>query len=204
MGLSTFDHAFCPRCQQVITKSRQITFASIVPSPGLDSPATQHEYAEVTWPPRSYSTPLPEVVLGQTNLPPTGSLSSGTGILHKQKHMGIFSRLISLTQPPKLPQPTRSIVSGDSQGGSTLPKYLSFCFSLVGENLLIWKKDGQSLVRIEVESRGSRLLDLRDMLTANDEVTAITIRYVAEGNDWICILLSRNRVCCLTYLPAKL
>lgn len=203
-GLSTFDHAFCPRCQQVITKTRQVTFAPGSPSPGLDSPANKHGYAEVTWPPRPYSTPLPEVVLGQRNLPLGGSLSSGTGTLHRQRRMGIFSRLINSPQPPKSPRLTKSVASGDSQGGSTLPKYLSFCFSLSGEYLLIWKKDGQSLVRVEVESRGSRLLDLTDMLVATDEVIAITIRYVAEGNDWICVLLSQNRVRCLTYLLAKI
>jgi hypothetical protein len=134
------------------------------------------------------------------NPPLSGRISSSTGTLHKPKRMGIFSRLISSPQPLQSPRLAKSVASADSQSGSKLPSYLSFCFSLSGENLLIWKKDGQALVRIEVESRGSRLLDLTDILPAPDEVTAITIRYVAEGNDWICMLLSHNRV---WFLPAE-
>jgi hypothetical protein len=81
-----------------------------------------------------------------------------------------------------------------SENTGSFPKYLSFCFSLSGTNILIWKKDGQALVRIEVESRRSRLLDLKDMIPTSDEANTVTIRYVAEGNDWISVLMSHNRV----------
>jgi hypothetical protein len=50
------------------------------------------------------------------------------------------------------------------------------------------------LFRIEAESRESRLLDFADMLPDSDEARTVNIRYVAEGNDWICVLISHNRV----------
>jgi hypothetical protein len=138
-----------------------------------------------------------------TQIDPSGRGGSiATTNLSGTKRLGFFSQFISSSAAPKkqaaiktkkAPRPTKSLTSLEN-AGSTLPKVLSFCFSLSGKNLILWKKDSQALVRIEVESRGSRLLDLTDMLPASDEVRAVNIRNVAEGNDWISVLISFNRV----------
>ena len=63
-----------------------------------------------------------------------------------------------------------------------------------GKNLLLWKKDTRSLVRIELESYSSRLIDVTNMLPQSDEGQTGNIRCVAEGNDWIAIVMSHSRV----------
>ena len=174
------DHTVCPQCHQVITKARQTAVTSSIPSLG-----------EAPWPFRSQSPPLPEVV------PPQIDPSIRKGISRsKWRLLSPFISSSPATKTQKPSRPTKSVTSLDSPG-STLPRYLSFCFSLSGKNLILWKKDSQTLVHIEAESRGSRLLDLADMLPASDEVRTVNIRYVAEGNDWICVLISHNGVWCL-------
>jgi hypothetical protein len=63
-----------------------------------------------------------------------------------------------------------------------------------GKNLLVWKKDSRSLVRIEIESAGSRLIDVTDMLPRSGEAQTVNIRCVAEGDDWIAMVVSYNQV----------
>lgn len=164
------------------------------PSPGFHIPESRVHFTEASWHLRPCST-QPEVVTLQAN-PSTQERAPST-TLSRPKRLGFFSRL-GISSPAiethKVSHHARSIASPGSQG-STLPKYLSFCFSLSGKDLIIWKKDSQALVHIELESQGSRLLDLRDILPAADEVSSVSIRYVAQGTDWICLLLSQNRVC---------
>jgi hypothetical protein len=177
------DHALCPQCLQVITRSRQIAATSTIASPGA-----------APWHFRPQSPPLPEVVPAQIDPSiRTGTIS--TTALSRAKR-GLLSHFFSpspATKTQKASRSTKSVTSADSPV-STLPRYLSFCFSLSGKSLILWKKDSQALIRIETESRGSRLLDLADILPASDEVGTVNIRYVAEGNDWICVLISYNRV----------
>jgi hypothetical protein len=179
------DHAFCPQCHEGITRTRQIAVTSGISSPG-----------EAPWFFRPQSPPLPEVVPPQID-PSVRRGGTPTTTLSGSK-WGLLSQFISSSPATKKQKPSRSSMSATSLDGpgSTLPRHLSFCFSLSGKNLILWKKDSQALVRIEVESRGSRLLDLAHMLPASDEVRTVNIRYVAEGNDWICVLISYNRVWC--------
>jgi hypothetical protein len=202
--LSTLDHASCPQCQQVITRARQI----VRPTPGLDVCLSKIDSSEGQWPLRPPIPPLPEVVPIQNE--PSGREGSIWTSDLKSKRLGFFSHFTkgSAKKGPVVsktdttvkregtPRPVQSITPLGTSGG-TLPRYLSFCFSLSGKNLILWKKDSQALVRIEVESSGSRLLDLTDMLPASNEARAVNIRYVAEGNDWICALITHNRVCFL-------
>jgi hypothetical protein len=88
----------------------------------------------------------------------------------------------------------KSTYSQDSSG-SSLPKFLSFGFALSGKDLLIWKKDSQSMVRVELENNGGRLLNLGALLPgggAAEGDLAINIRYVAEGSEWIAAIVSHN------------
>jgi len=181
-----FDHALCPQCRSVITRTRQITSISGTPTDHHDIPLDRIGSGVAPW---QYS-PLPEVIPIPPD-PPGGNTSVRT--LSRSKLLGIF-RVQTAPKPPKVPKPATSVASSDNQV-STLPRSLSFCFSLSGKNLILWKKDSPTLVHIEVESRGSRLLDLTDMLPASDEVRVVNIRNVVEGNDWICALISHNRVC---------
>lgn len=189
-GFSTLNHALCPQCRFAITRTRQIMSTSGTPTPGLDAPVDMLDSGEV---PRQYSR-LPEVNPIQTDPSgPGGNISALT--LSRSKLRRIF-KMQTAPKPPKAPKPAKSVASSDNQG-STLPRFLSFCFSFSGKSLILWKKDSPALVRVEVESRGSRLLDLTAMLPVSDEVRAVNIRNVVEGNDWICALISHNQVCCI-------
>lgn len=69
-----------------------------------------------------------------------------------------------------------------------------FSFSMTGRNLLLWKKDGPCLVRLELESFGGRQINTTTMLPKFDEPHKGNIRFAVEGNDWIAIVLNHNRV----------
>ncbi|KAH8671348.1 hypothetical protein BX600DRAFT_246753 [Xylariales sp. PMI_506] len=86
----------------------------------------------------------------------------------------------------------KSIISQES-GGTSLPKFLSFSFSLTGKNLLMWKKDSESLVRAELEVNGGRLINLGALLpSGTDGDKSVNIRFVVEGDEWIAAVLSHN------------
>ncbi|KAI5922068.1 hypothetical protein F4810DRAFT_721593 [Camillea tinctor] len=115
------------------------------------------------------------------------------------KRTGFCSRkwLGSKPKPSRKDSKPKSTYSQDSNGEPTLPQFLSFGFSHTGKNLLIWKKDGEALVRIEVEADGGRLLDLREMLPLSEgEGDAVDIlvnlRFAAEGDEWIAAIISYN------------
>jgi hypothetical protein len=191
-----FDHATCPKCQHVITRTRQVA----TPKLGL---ANRVGSNEEFWPLQPSIPPLPEVVPIHIDPPGRGGSistpevkSKGLGFFwhHAKRQGSVPSKTDIATQKEKSPRTAKSIPSLKNAGG-TLPSQLSFCFSLSGNNLILWKKDSLALVRIEIESRGSRLLDLTDMLPASNESRAVNIRHVAEGSDWICAIISHNRVC---------
>lgn len=100
----------------------------------------------------------------------------------------------------------KSTYSHDSTG-STLPKFLSFTFSLTGKNLLIWKKSSEAIVRVELESNGGgRLINLGALLPGGvggvggvngvggvgGGDKCVNIRFVVEGHEWIAAILSHN------------
>lgn len=139
---------------------------------------------------RPDSPPLPEAVPSPSDRPTT----SGRSIFRKSSKARFLSRWISPSSPkPSSSRSTRSSESRDPLG-SPLPRYMSFTFSMSGRNLLLWKKDSRSFVRVELESYGSRLIDTAAMLPPSAEAQAVNIRYAAEGNDWIAIVMSLNQV----------
>ncbi|OXV05766.1 hypothetical protein Egran_06465, partial [Elaphomyces granulatus] len=136
-----------------------------------------------------YSPPPPELVSPGADLVDSNTLiPSG-----KPSKFGFLARWKGSAPAPS--RSTRSTKSSTSQDGhgSTLPRYLMFSFSMTGRNLLLWKKDGHCLVRFELESSGGRQIDTTSMLPKFDEPHKGNIRFAAEGNDWIAIVLNHNR-----------
>lgn len=144
--------------------------------------------------------PLPEVYIGPDGTSPLGSKSplKSPSMWNKPSRWGKWMPSVkesSKDKPPKTPVKARG-GPGPAET-STLPRYMYFNFSLTGENLLLWKKDSQEIVRIEVQTSGGRVLDLARLLPgAADESVgppAVNVRFAAEGNEWIVAVLTQHR-----------
>jgi hypothetical protein len=76
-----------------------------------------------------------------------------------------------------------------------LPDNLTFTFSATGESVLLWRLNGNSLVRIQVKDRTSCSLPLRTALQAYDGDKTVTIKSAHEGKEWIAIILDNKQAC---------
>ncbi|KAI1336877.1 hypothetical protein F5Y15DRAFT_418445 [Xylariaceae sp. FL0016] len=108
------------------------------------------------------------------------------------KRSGLFNFKWSKSKPSRKDTRPTSTLS-QSSGDAVLPKFLSFCFSLTGENLLIWRKDAESLVRVEIKSNEGRLINLGRLLPLEgDGDRSVSIRFVAEGSEWLSVIVSHT------------
>jgi hypothetical protein len=76
----------------------------------------------------------------------------------------------------------------------SLPNTLSFAFSSAGQNLVLWRKNGHSLIHIKIASWESKMLPLRHALPTQDPDRGVNIKLVAEGDGWISAIIYHKRV----------
>lgn len=181
-GLIVLEHPnLCPRCpgRQVFQKARQV---SLPPSTQLTKIAEIVSSSPPSF--RSDSPPLPEVVPSR---PP--SITSTTSRTQR----------ITNSIPTSLFRFKRTSIASSSSGlskeiqGNHLPSALSFCFCASGRNLLIWKKDGDSIVSINIESRRSHSLSLLKSIAPLEEDKRVRVKLVAGGNDWIAAVMTHKQ-----------
>jgi hypothetical protein len=77
---------------------------------------------------------------------------------------------------------------------SPLPSSLCFAFSTSGRNLVLWRKNGHSLIHIKIASWESKSLPLRHTLPTEESDRGINIKLVAEGDGWISAILYHKQV----------
>jgi hypothetical protein len=59
--------------------------------------------------------------------------------------------------------------------------------------LLLWKKDGEALVRMELEASTQQSISLGELLPGGTEIDqSLNIIFVAEGGDWISAIMAHN------------
>ncbi|KAI0434336.1 hypothetical protein F5Y09DRAFT_267763 [Xylaria sp. FL1042] len=87
------------------------------------------------------------------------------------------------------PRSTYSQESNDSE----LPKFMSFTFALTGGALLVWKKDGDILVRMELEASVQRSINLGELLPSGADIDrSVSTRFAVEGSEWISAIVAHN------------
>jgi hypothetical protein len=75
-----------------------------------------------------------------------------------------------------------------------LPDSLTFTFSATGQSILLWRRNGHSLVRIQVQDRTSCSLPLINALPAFEGDRSVAIKTIHEGREWIAIILYYKQV----------
>ncbi|KAH8892811.1 hypothetical protein GQ53DRAFT_822325 [Thozetella sp. PMI_491] len=152
---------------------------------------------------RPYSPALPEVVQRPEDFGPERALVPKAPSIFSGRNprFPLFRRSGTSEKPANWRQSTSS-ASGDSTELS-LPKLLCFSFSTNGENLLLWKKESECLVRIELASSGGRQIDLTGLLSGNGLGGSLGIRYAAEGDTVIVVVATYNRNLVLGLLDAS-
>jgi hypothetical protein len=75
-----------------------------------------------------------------------------------------------------------------------LPSSLTFCFSSSGHNLVLWRKDRSSIIRINVTNQESNRLSLADIMSSTEMDHNVNIRLLAEGHEWLAVVLHANQV----------
>jgi len=103
------------------------------------------------------------------------------------------------------PKSTYSQESNDSE----LPKFMAFTFALTGNAVLVWKKDSEALVRIELETSVHRYINLGEMLPGKRDMDrTVSIRFAVEGSEWISAIaahtVANQRVSCIIPSPLAL
>ncbi|KAI8633817.1 hypothetical protein F5Y19DRAFT_471071 [Xylariaceae sp. FL1651] len=112
----------------------------------------------------------------------------------EQKRNGLFNLKWpgSKSKPDHKKAQPKSMYSQDSNE-SGLPKFMSFVFSLTGRTLLVWKKDSESLARIELEATGHRSISLGELLPGGTDIDRlVSIRFAVEGSEWISAIVTHN------------
>ncbi|KAI0413832.1 hypothetical protein F5X98DRAFT_390426 [Xylaria grammica] len=118
--------------------------------------------------------------------PPTAPL--------EQKRNGLFNIKWpgSKTKPERKSNHPRSTYSQESNE-SGLPKFMLFTFALTGRAVLVWKKDGENLVRIGLEAPAHQSISLGELLPGNVNIDrSVSIRFAVEGSEWISAIVAHN------------
>jgi hypothetical protein len=121
----------------------------------------------------------------------------------EQKRNGLFNIKWpgSKTKTEGKKAPPKSTYSQESND-SELPKFMAFAFALTGNALLVWKKDSEALVRIELETSVHRYINLGEMLPGKPNMDRMaSIRFAVEGSEWISAIVAHTvanqRVSCI-------
>ncbi|TGJ88701.1 hypothetical protein E0Z10_g123 [Xylaria hypoxylon] len=112
----------------------------------------------------------------------------------EQKRNGLFNIKWpgSKMKPERKNTQPRSMYSQESNE-SGLPKFMSFTFALTGRTLLLWKKDGETLVRIGLEAPVHQSIGLDELLPGGAIIDrSASIRFAVEGSEWISAIVAHN------------
>ena len=196
----------CPQCSGCYRKARKIPVDhSVLPpipniasrrgsSPSIPRPTEDVEYIpsspqapEVVEESESASiTSLLQTAPSQTPRyrPPKSFVStdtSGRGTFLSPNRRNILGILLP-RGPSRPPQP------------KPLPTSLSFLFSATGHTLLLWRRNGHSLVRINMQSHKSRSFPLLNAIPRTDGDREVNVKLVAEGHGRIAVILYQRQV----------
>ncbi|KAI3317990.1 hypothetical protein HD806DRAFT_526645 [Xylariaceae sp. AK1471] len=121
--------------------------------------------------------------------PPTAPLPE------QQKRNGLFNLKWPGSKPKldrkKTTQPKSTYSQESNDAG--LPNYMSFAFALTGRAVLVWKKDSDALVRMELETPTHRSIGLGELLPGGTDMDrVVSIRFVVEGSEWISAIVAHN------------
>ncbi|KAI0974012.1 hypothetical protein F4678DRAFT_394665 [Xylaria arbuscula] len=217
-GLSDFEHSssLCPACGQLATKARQIPSRFDSPWQAISNQQHAPHYIQTSTesvfqhssqsvdtsslirnpPSPTLPEPIASLSIIDSHLDSfrfaTPSQSSTTSL--DLKRNGIFnikwpgSKFKSDRKKPQ-PKSTYSQESNDSE----LPKFMSFIFALSGVALLVWKKDGSTLVRMELEVPAHRSINICELFPGAADIDhSASIRFAVEGRDWISAVVAHN------------
>jgi hypothetical protein len=125
---------------------------------------------------------------------PISSISSGNSSFQEstktsQAANGIFG--LRWGRSSKAPKKT----STKTRATALLPDSLQFCFSNCAKHLLVWRRNGDSIVRICAHDRQSRLLSLTNSIPNGEMDRSVNIKLVEEGEGWISVILLNKQVC---------
>ncbi|KAI0538134.1 hypothetical protein GGR58DRAFT_313140 [Xylaria digitata] len=165
-GLSDFERypSLYPACGLITTKARQSSVEPYPPHYIQASPESVSQYSSSSFTtssrirnPPSPTLPEPIASLGIIDshleefrpAAPSRPLTAPP----EQKRNGLFNIKWSgsKTKPERKNNQARSTYSQESNE-SGLPKFMSFAFALTGRALLVWKKDGETLVRLGLDA----------------------------------------------------
>jgi hypothetical protein len=77
----------------------------------------------------------------------------------------------------------------------SLPASLSFCFSASGQSILMWRRNGHCIIRIEIPSRSSDSLPIFHAIPEHEEGDrSVNLKLVAEGHGWIAAAMYYQQV----------
>jgi hypothetical protein len=82
-----------------------------------------------------------------------------------------------------------------------LPVSLTFAFSSPGSSILLWKRNGSSLLRINLTARQSRAIPLANMASSSEAGSGVNIKLVAEGDEWVAAVVYNKLVCLSSVSP---
>jgi len=85
-----------------------------------------------------------------------------------------------------------------------LPTSLSFLFSATGHALLLWRRNGHSLVRIDIQSHQSQSLPLLNAVPRTEGDREVNVKLVAEGYGRIAVILYHRQVISISKLADDL
>jgi hypothetical protein len=89
----------------------------------------------------------------------------------------------------------KSSKSRPSPTATPLPRFVSYCFTASRESLLLWKRNGQSIVNVNVSTHDAKSFDLTNAIPTMETDKSLSIRLVAAGSRWICVVVLRKQVC---------
>jgi hypothetical protein len=86
-----------------------------------------------------------------------------------------------------------------SRGPEPLPTSLSFAFSASGQSILMWRRNGHCIIRIEIASSSSDSIPVFHTIDESEEGDkSVNLKLVAEGDGWIAGALYYQQVSVLT------
>jgi hypothetical protein len=135
-----------------------------------------------TLPARIQSFPPPSIISSDT--------SSTRGVEDTPRSFSGFFNRKKRKETPK------------TDGRVPLPNSLAFVFSASGRNLLLWRKNGHSLIHIKISSWESKSLPMKLALPSEETDHGINIKLVAEGDGWISAVLYHKQVCVFANMRA--
>lgn len=139
---------------------------------------------------------LPQIAALQTpRLPPSAFVSTTDIVSTDTSRQGSS---LSLSQPSmwgfRWPR------KGSHPRRRPLPTSLSFLFSATGHALLLWRRNGHSLVRIDIQSHQSQALPLLNAVPRTEGDREVNVKLVAEGHARIAVILYHRQVISISKL----